>query len=171
MIKLLVAASISSFFFGLFGVDWEAVDEKIVREFPQVKMVFTDTLRSRFDESSSTLPLIIDVREADEFEVSHLGGAINIQSAEEISELVTRRGLNKDVEIIVYCSVGYRSAAVATDLQNLGYNQVLNLQHSLFEWANKRYPMVNDKGQTDKVHPFNRAWGELVEESLHAYPN
>jgi rhodanese-related sulfurtransferase len=170
MLKLIAAASLSSFFFGLFGVSWESVDEKIEREFPAVQLVSTESLRARYDEPEGGLPLIIDVREGDEFRVSHLRNALNLESPEAIEALLDERGLGKDTEIIVYCSVGYRSASTAAVLQERGFTRVRNLQHSLFEWANKGYPMTNASGRTDKVHPFNRAWSVLVDESLHAYP-
>lgn len=171
MIKLIAAASISSFFFGLFGVSWESVDEKIEREFPGVQSVSTDVLLTRYEAAGAKLPIIIDVREDGEFLVSHLDDALHLQSAEAISDVIAERGLSKDTEIIVYCSVGYRSASVAADLQERGFTQVLNLQHSLFEWASKGYPMTSASGSTDKVHPFNKAWSVLVDESLHAYPD
>jgi rhodanese-related sulfurtransferase len=109
------------------------------------------------------------VRESDEFRVSRLDDALNLESADAISDLIAQRGLSKDTEIIVYCSVGYRSASVAADLQARGFTKVLNLEHSLFEWANKGYPMTSASGSTDKVHPFNKAWSVLVDDSLHAY--
>ena len=169
MIKLIAAASLTSFFFGLFGVDWEAVDEKIEREFPTVEAVSTPVFYERYSEPGASLPLIIDVRKPDEFRVSHLRGAMNFESADSISTMLEQRGLGKDT--IVYCSVGYRSAAVAAELQSSGYTSVLNLEHSLFEWAERGFPMINSAGPTDKVHPFNRAWGSLIDDSLHAYPD
>ena len=171
MTSMIVTASLTSFFFGLFGVSWESVDEKIEREFPSVKALSIEELRASYQNSNDALPIIIDVRESDEFQVSHLHGALNLGSAEAISELISERGLEKDIEIVVYCSVGYRSAGVAADLQARGFSQVLNLEHSLFEWANEGYPMVDAEGDTDKVHPFNRAWGALVDEALHSYPD
>ena len=170
MLNFIAAASISSFFFGLFGVSWESVDDKIRREFPSVKSVSTDQLRSRYEEAGEILPLVIDVREVDEFGVSHLGDALNLETAQAIVNMVAQRGLGKETEIVVYCSVGYRSAVVAADLQELGFTRVFNLEHSLFDWANKGYPMIDSNGSTDKVHPFNRAWSVLVDDSLHAYP-
>ena len=171
MIKLIAAASVSSFFFGLFGVSWKSVDEKIEREFPGVQAVSTDVLLMRYEAADATLPIIIDVREIGEFRVSHLNEALHLESAEAIFDAIADRGLSKDTEIILYCSVGYRSASVAADLKERGFTQVLNLEHSLFEWANKGYPMTSSSGSTDKVHPFNKAWSVLVDEALHAYPD
>jgi rhodanese-related sulfurtransferase len=171
MFKLIATASVSSFFFGLFGISWESVDEKIQREFPGVQTVSADVLLRRYEAPGAKLPIIIDVREDGEFLVSHLDDALHLENAESISNVIAERGLSKDTEIIVYCSVGYRSASVAADLQERGFTQVLNLEHSLFEWANKGYPMTSASGSTDKVHPFNKAWSVLVDESLHAYPD
>ena len=133
MLKLIAAASVSSFFFGLFGVSWESVDEKIQSEFPGVQSVSTDVLFARYEASDAKLPIIIDVREDGEFRVSHLDDALHLESAEAISSVIAERGLGKDTEIILYCSVGYRSASVAADLQARGFTKVLNLEHSLFE--------------------------------------
>ena len=165
MIKLIITASISSFFFGLFGVNWNAVDRKIDSEYPSIQFISSDTLVMQYGELNSKVPIIIDVREPEEFRVSHLESALNLQTGESISQLLT----DKNTPIIVYCSVGYRSARVAASLQELGYTQVQNLRHSIFEWATKGYPMVNQSGATNKVHPFSRAWGSLVDEKLHSY--
>ncbi len=171
MLKLIATASLSSFFFGLFGVSWESVDEKIEREFPAVQALSTDELLARYETAEDSLPLIIDVREESEFRVSHIGSALNLHTADAIASLIDQKGLGKDAEIIVYCSVGYRSASVAAGLQERGFTRVLNLEHSLFEWANKGYPMINSNGDTDKVHPFNKAWSVLVDDSLQAFPD
>ena len=165
MYQLILAASISSFILGLFGVSWEDVDEKIENEFPSVEFITVDTLHAHYQTTPDQLPLIIDVRDEDEFTVSHLATAKNLLTGEEISRLASDRSQ----PIVVYCSVGYRSAAVAEELKSLGYSNVKNLRHSLFEWANKGLPMVNSTGQTQLVHPFNRAWGSLVDEELHSY--
>ena len=171
MFKLIAASSVSSFFFGLFGVSWESVDAKIQSEFPGVQSISTDVLFAWYEASDAKRPIIIDVRKDAEFRVSHLDEALHLESAEAISSVIAERGLGKDTEIIVYCSVGYRSASVAANLQARGFTKVLNLEHSLFEWAQKGYPMTGGSGSTDKVHPFNRAWSILVDDSLHAYPD
>jgi rhodanese-related sulfurtransferase len=171
MFKLIAAASVSSFFFALFGVSWESVDGKIQSEFPGVQSISTDVLFAWYEASDAKRPIIIDVRKDAEFRVSHLDEALHLESAEAISSVIAERGLGKDTEIIVYCSVGYRSASVAAKRQARGFTKVLNLEHSLFEWAQKGYPMTGGSGSTDKVHPFNRAWSILVDDSLHAYPD
>lgn len=165
MSKILFLASFSSFLFGLFGVNWESVDQKIDDEFPNVTFISTEQLHSS-QQSEAVSPQVFDVREPAEFAISHLSGALNYSKGSAIADLVA----NKNAEIVVYCSVGYRSAAVADELASLGFTNVRNLKHSIFEWAEKGYPLVNSDGVVESVHPFNRAWGALIDESLHQYP-
>ena len=165
MLKLIIAASVSSFFLGLFGVTWDEVDSKIANEFPTVEFISGDELLNEIQTAGSAVPILFDVREGDEFAVSHLTSAKNLATGAAIAEVVP----NKNAPIVVYCSVGYRSAGVAAELQQLGYTNVRNLHHSLFEWANNGYPMINELGATPQVHPFNRAWGALVDKSLRSY--
>lgn len=164
MSKLIVTAALSTFFLSLFGVSWEQVDEKISTEYPTVKVITTQQLLDDLQNSNAPA-FLFDVREPEEFAVGHIESAVNLATAEQIASTVA----DKEAPIIVYCSVGYRSAGIAERLQEMGFTNVLNLQHSLFEWANNGYPMVNAMGRTTLVHPFNRAWGALVQESLHSY--
>ena len=165
MIKLLFSASISAIFFGLFGVSWNEVDERIASEFPTVAFVTGPQLLETLATDSGSDPVLIDVREPEEFAVSHLSKAYNLTDGAAIAALIP----DKSAPIVVYCSVGYRSAGIAAELQRLGYSNVRNLQHSLFEWANRGYPMENAAGPTSHVHPFNRAWGALVSPDLRSY--
>ena len=165
MLKLIVAASLSSFFFNLFGVDWDSVDQRIEKEYPRVEFISTEQLYRAQDQSQEVLPVVFDVRESEEFEISHLESAINLKTGPEIAALIT----DKNAPIVVYCSIGYRSAGVASELEELGYTNVQNLRHSIFEWADKDYPLISEQGDTDMVHPFNRVWGALLDKSLHQY--
>ena len=69
--------------------------------------------------------------------------------------------------VVVYCSVGYRSAAMVERLMKLGVKNAFNLEGSIFEWANSGKPVVNDQGMTKGVHPYNDYWGQLLKRELH----
>lgn len=161
--KIWLIASAASFFLQLFGVSWDAIDDKIAQRYPQVSSLEVSDLAARLEAGEA--PVVIDVREGEEFAVSHLRAAENIASAEAIAA----RFPDRNTDIVVYCSVGYRSAEVAQQLADMGYASVLNLRHSIFAWANQGLPMVNDNGSTTLVHPFNRIWGELLDENLRRY--
>ncbi len=62
--------------------------------------------------------IIVDVREKEEYDESHLKGAINIPY-DTIDEKVD---LDKTKKILVYCKSGKRSSIAYTTLTNLGYD-------------------------------------------------
>jgi rhodanese-related sulfurtransferase len=163
--NFIVSIALPFLLFGFFDMDWESVDHKISNDFPNVEVISTEELYRLYANESISLPLIIDVRADKEFQVSHLPKALNLETTKEISPLIS----DKESNIVVYCSVGYRSAAIADELIELGYKNVRNLHHSIFEWASKDYPLLNKNGDTDKVHPFNKRWGKLLDDSLHEY--
>ena len=165
MSNLFASITLPLLFFGFFDMDWQTVDDKISQDFQNVEFISTDELYSLYVKESVALPLIIDVRTDNEFQVSHLPKALNLETAKEILQLFS----DKNTNIVVYCSVGYRSAAIAEELIKLDYKSVRNLHHSIFEWASKDYPLLNENGDTDKAHPFNKRWGKLLDDSLHEY--
>ena len=82
--------------------------------------------------------------------------------------------------IICYCSVGYRSSFLADRINRaegdaLGRRDLppaLNVEGSIFQWANEGRPMVDSRGeQTFKMHPFNRVFGLGVSPSTWQFEN
>ena len=70
----------------------------------------------------------------------------------------------KDQAIVVYCSIGFRSEKIGEQLKERGFTNVKNLYGSLFEWANKGHPIIDQNGiKTKKVHTYNRTWSKWVE--------
>lgn len=145
------------------GIGWGLVNAKIHSEFPDVARMQTSELAAMLD-SKEQKPLLLDVRTKAEFDVSHLAGATRVEPGSEVSKLA----LPKDKPIVTYCSVGYRSAAMAKKLRDAGYSHVTNLEGSIFRWANENRPLVHNGQPTDKVHPYNGLWGTLVEKAHRA---
>ena len=145
------------------GIGWSLVNAKIHSEFPDVPRMQTAELADML-KSKEPKPLLLDVRTKSEFEVSHLAGATRIEPGADVSKLA----LPKDKPIVTYCSVGYRSAAMAKKLRDAGYGHVTNLEGSIFRWANENRPLVHYGQPTDKVHPYNGVWGKLVDKSHRA---
>lgn len=44
----------------------------------------------------------------------------------------------------------------------------MNLEGSIFAWANEGRPLVDDKGLATKVHPYDAKWGELLKPALRS---
>ncbi|MFQ5334631.1 MAG: rhodanese-like domain-containing protein, partial [Flavobacteriales bacterium] len=72
-------------------------------------------------------------------------------------------------EVIVYCSVGYRSEKIAEKLAGMGFGQVFNLYGGIFEWVNRGYPVYDEHGQTDNVHAYNHNWGLWLHKGNKVY--
>lgn len=135
--------------------NWDQVNTEIQLKFPDVKHISIDELNA----GDNINILLVDVRDDEEYEVSHIPGALNLKNPKTIAKLAEQSG--KD--IVVYCSVGYRSAIMANELNNIGVKNVVNLQGSLFAWANDGLPLVNQSGNTHEVHPYDEYWGRLLE--------
>ena len=74
--------------------------------------------------------IYLDVREATEFESSHISGAVLLPRL-EIKDKVSALIPDKKTPIVAYCAVGHRSAIAADLLQDLGYTSVVSLKGGL----------------------------------------
>lgn len=137
------------------GLTWIDVKAEIQKEFPAVERISVSELKT-IDLKDV---LLVDVRKKEEFAVSHIPGAVNLEDPLDIVELASQ----SDKNIIAYCSVGYRSAAVVHELNKLGITNATNLEGSIFEWANENLPLINKAGSTHEVHPYDDYWGQLLD--------
>ncbi len=147
-------------------VDWESVEYTIATEFPDIRQLTTDDLSNILDDDSKEV-MLLDVREEAEVEVSHLLGAVRVGSVQEATALIT--SAPQHTIIVAYCSVGYRSAELVSQLTNASTREVYNLKGSLFRWANEQRPIYRGTERVTTVHPFSDRWGALLNTSLHAY--
>ncbi|MBD6620736.1 rhodanese-like domain-containing protein [Komarekiella sp. 'clone 1'] len=116
---------------------------------------------------SAPQPLILDARNQAEYEVSHLKAAIHIDPI--APDLAALSKVAKDTPIVVYCSIGYRSAKLVQQLDEAGFSGVFNLSGGIFQWANEGKPIFkHDQHPTHFVHPYNPMWGKLLRASYHA---
>ncbi len=82
-------------------------------------------------------PLLLDVREPHELEISALEGAVNIplgELAARLSELDSAR------EMVVFCKAGTRSARALELLVSAGFRKVKNLKGGINAWAEEIEP-------------------------------
>lgn len=105
--------------------------------------------------------VLLDAREWDEYNLSHIPDAHYIGYDEPSFTAVS--DLDKDSEIIVYCSIGYRSEKIAERLKDMGYTNVWNLYGSIFEWVNQGNQIENNQGeQTKKIHTYSKRWSRWM---------
>jgi phage shock protein E len=68
----------------------------------------------------------IDVRSAEEYASDHVPEALNIPY-EQVAEQISSLGLALDQPIYLYCGSGRRAGIALETLQQLGYQQVVNV--------------------------------------------
>lgn len=120
-------------------------------------------LQALLDTPSSTGWLILDARTHDEYAVSHLPGAVPLDTGttktdEEIEVIAD----SKTHPVLLVCSVGLRSAMQALKLKRSGFKRVAHLDGGLFEWVNRGHTLVSQGKCVHKVHPYNLLWGLLL---------
>lgn len=112
--------------------------------------------------------LFLDARELNEFQVSHINKARHV--GYDKFDLTSLKDVDKNQQIVVYCSVGYRSEKIAEKLVQAGYTNVQNLYGGFFEWVNESLPVVNNQGkQTDRVHAYSKSWGIWLNKGTKVY--
>ena len=111
--------------------------------------------------------VLLDARELDEYKVSHLANALLV--GYNNFTLDSLKIINKNTPIVVYCSVGYRSGKITEKLMENGFVNVQNLYGGIFEWKNNNKMLVDDKGITNDVHPYNKTWGVWLKKGNKVY--
>ena len=120
--------------------------ERLQREYPDIRHRTLSEIRQQRDEL-----VLVDVREPEEYAVSHIPGAVNLQDPTELRAFIA----NQPGEVVLYCSVGYRSAKLTRNLRNDGVSNVSNFAGSIFHWANSNEPLVSGEHPVSTVHPYS----------------
>ncbi len=112
--------------------------------------------------------IFLDSRTKEEFEVSHIKNSIWVGYDDfSINRL---KNIGKKQNIIVYCSVGYRSEKIVEKLQKEGYSNTSNLYGGIFEWVNQEKPIVDSNNRlTNNVHPYSKSWGIWLNKGNKVY--
>ncbi|MEM0961085.1 MAG: rhodanese-like domain-containing protein [Bacteroidota bacterium] len=146
-------------------IAWDAIERDLATRYPDVSTVSTAQLAERLGDA--TAPLLLDARDAEEYAVSHLPGARRVDPDASPAELADALSdVDRQRAVVVYCSVGVRSAGVAQRLGEAGFDDVRNLEGSIFRWANEGREVVRDGEPVREVHPYDSLWGRLLSEDL-----
>lgn len=106
---------------------------------------------------------VFDVRELDEYNTSHLPGAIRYEEG-VLDEMLP------NAPILVYCTVGLRSNGLAKELQKKGFTNVYEVKGGILSWANKGNVLQNSAGEnTDTVHTYNTFFSPFLRSGKPVY--
>ncbi|MBK5932270.1 rhodanese-like domain-containing protein [Halochromatium salexigens] len=78
--------------------------------------------------------LVIDARDAAQFEADHIPGATNIEWRQVVAQ---RDEIPRDQPVVIYCNTGSLSAQAGFALRLLGWDNVRILQDGLVGWKAK----------------------------------
>ncbi len=92
--------------------------------------------------------LLLDVREAAEFETGRLPGAINIPRGVLEFKIGEHPHLSqRDCAILVYCKTSGRAALAAQNLQRMGYTNVRSIHGGIDAWRQLGLPLEQETTQ------------------------
>ena len=86
---------------------------------------------------SSSKPLVVDVREPEEYQAGHIAGA-KLMPLGTLNQRVNE--LPKDTEIVCVCASGSRSSSATKMLISAGYAAV-NMNGGMFTWQRAGLPV------------------------------
>lgn len=152
---------------------WRAVDAQLHARYADLPTVDTDALADWLAnpnaDTSGAAPLLLDARSETEYAVSHIPGAVRVDPDAGVNAwraaVAEARADDPAGEkpVVVYCSVGIRSARVAQALRESGVGDVRNVRGSLFRWAAEGRAMEDASGRpVTVVHPYDAVWGRLL---------
>ena len=103
-------------------------------------------------------PLLVDIREQNEFDAMHIQGALHVPRGilessceynyeETIPELVEAR----ERDVILVCRSGNRSVLAAYTMQLMGYTRVASMKTGLRGWNDYELPLIDATGKVVPV--------------------
>ena len=146
--------------------EWAAIDDWLDRAYPDVPSIDVDALVRRLDDRARPAPRLLDARAAGEFELGTLPGAAHAPTLRAALDALA--GTPHGAGVVVFCSVGVRSARLVRALRAHGLDDVHNLRGSVFGWANRGLPLADAHGPVARVHPFDASWGRLLDPARRA---
>jgi sulfur-carrier protein adenylyltransferase/sulfurtransferase len=90
-------------------------------------------------------PVVVDVREQDEWDEGHIPGAVHVPRG-HLESRIERLAPDTSRPVVVYCSAGNRSAFAAKTLTDLGYEDVVSLAGGFTDWKRNGFPVQLQAG-------------------------
>ena len=108
-------------------------------------------------------PLLVDIREPEEYMVGHVPGAINLPQADLANRLDE---LPRDRPLMLICQHGIRSVRAAQFLKQVGFGQVASVTGGTTAWAEAARPLVTGEVPTKGPRVVESLWSHAGGASL-----
>lgn len=126
----------------------KTLNELVAGVLPEIDEVFPWDVDEKL--KSDNPPLLLDIRELDEFDAMHIAGSMHVPRGiletaceynydETVRELVEARNR----EVVVICRSGIRSALAVFTMQLMGYENVSSMKTGLRGWNDYELPLVD----------------------------
>lgn len=89
-------------------------------------LTYVSTFLFSLTGAAATEPVVLDVRTPEEYEQSHVKGAVNIDVNGASFQREVQK-LDKSADYVVYCRSGKRSAQAIKEMKDVGFTSVKNL--------------------------------------------
>jgi phage shock protein E len=93
-------------------------------------------------EAGDPALLVLDVRNAAEFDAGHLPGAINIPH-DAVSERIAELGPADERDVVVYCRSGRRAILALETLKGAGFSRLFHLEGDYLRWSEEGRPLAH----------------------------
>ncbi|MFA6287900.1 MAG: rhodanese-like domain-containing protein [Opitutaceae bacterium] len=104
-----------------------------------IREIKVDELTS-LEASAVTKPILIDVREVEEFSAGHAADALHL-SRGTLEGKIEAAVPDVNTPVVLYCASGNRSAFAAESLQKMGYTNVASLIGGFGAWLKAGRPV------------------------------
>ncbi len=95
------------------------------------------------EQAIRSADLLLDVREADEFQAGHIAGAVNIpRGLLEFRLSAAPELAARDLKVVLYCKTSGRAALAAEAMQSMGYLNVQSIAGGIDAWIAAGKPVV-----------------------------
>ena len=84
-------------------------------------------------------PVLVDVRERDEWEQGRIGGAVHVPRG-HLESRIEAAALDRSRPVLLYCAAGNRSVFAAKTLTELGYERAISLAGGYTDWQRSGFP-------------------------------
>lgn len=96
------------------------------------------------EEAIRAADVLIDVREADEYQAGHIPGAIHASRGVLEFKLSSMPELSaRDLKVVLYCKTSGRAALAACALQEMGYLHVESIAGGMDAWVAAGQPVAS----------------------------
>jgi sulfur-carrier protein adenylyltransferase/sulfurtransferase len=124
---------------GFMAKSFQEIMAEARKEIPEVSAQQVNELLKQNGKS----PIVLDVRESDEWRQGHLEGALPLPRG--FLEIKVESAIpNKEAPIIAYCAGGVRSLLAAKAMKEMGYQNVSSMAGGYGAWKNGGYKWVQD---------------------------